>query len=154
MLAYEWWICESELSGRMKEDYGWVPFPAGPVGNGYRLYRNSSNCWIIPKSVENPDQVMMMYDLISDHEDWYNDPDAYQSYCESRVRDDETMEIFGEIWKQHPNDYDMSRNVAGLQQLCREAIDTAWGGDASAKTAVDSVKDAAQALIDETLNVK
>lgn len=152
MLAYEWWICESELSGRMKEDYGWVPFPAGPVGNGYRLYRNSSNIWVIPKPVPDPASVLKMYDLISDHEDWQNDPDAYQSYVESRVRDDETLEIFGEMWSAGVNAYDMTANIDGMEGLTVEAINNVRYEGISAKTALDSIADAAQSLIDDALN--
>lgn len=151
MLVCPWYENYTNLTD-MADDYGWVPFPIGPSGDSYRLYRANTSPWVIPVTVENPKEVLQMYDLISEQEDWANNPNAYQSYVESRIRDDETMELFGRAINENWNVYSYMDSIPGLKTTIRESINTAWSGEASAKTAADAVAQAAQALIDETLN--
>lgn len=139
----------STYFGDMSDDYGWVPFPKGPSADTYQLYRASTSCYIVPTPVQNPEQVFQMYDLITD---WVQEVDALALYKSPLLCDDESLEILRDAYDGAWNDYDMSNMVAGFKALTRSGIDAAWGGDVAVKTAVDSVADAAQQLIDESLN--
>lgn len=131
--------------------YGWVPFPKGPSADEYCLYRNSTSLYVIPSTVENPEQVMQMYVLIEDYN--HNENVDGLALCKGRyLCDDESLEILRDAYEGGWNKYDMSRMVDGFLDLSRSAADNFLSGAVSAKAATDAIADTAQKLIDDTFN--
>lgn len=148
MLSAQWWVGNSHFDN-MEQDYGWVPFPIGPSSDSYQLYRRDTSTVVVTLSASDPYEAFLAYELITDNN--YND-DTYKDYVESKMTDDTMMELFGQAVNESWTVYDLTSCVPELESVTRAAIDTAWGKERSAKSAMDSVQAAAQSLIDDTLN--
>lgn len=48
----------------MGENLGFVPFPVGPKGNGYKSISNPPNFWTIPKGAKNPKELVYLMSKI------------------------------------------------------------------------------------------
>lgn len=55
-------------------DIGFVPFPKGPSATEYHSYEGLLQALTIPKSVENPEQLMYIWEKINDIESMYDYP--------------------------------------------------------------------------------
>ncbi|WP_028610043.1 ABC transporter substrate-binding protein [Paenibacillus harenae] len=68
-----------ELGGMQTDmpDYelGFVPFPKGPNATEYHSYEGLFQALTIPKAVENPEQLMYIWEKINDIESMYDYPD-------------------------------------------------------------------------------
>lgn len=63
----------NEFQTEMKDyELGFVPFPQGPSATGYRTFLTIPNYYTIPKSVENPEQLVYIMEKIHDIESFYD----------------------------------------------------------------------------------
>lgn len=57
-----------------EHDIGFVPFPIGPSADGYRTYEADIQAIAIPKAVENPEQLLYIWEKIFDINSIYDYP--------------------------------------------------------------------------------
>lgn len=63
----------NEWQTEMKDfELGFVPFPQGPSADGYRTFLTIPNYYTIPRSVENPEQLVYIIEKIYDIESFYD----------------------------------------------------------------------------------
>lgn len=66
------------------EDYelGFLPFPKGPSADGYRTLLTIPNYYTIPRAVENPEQIIYIWEKIFDIESFYDyrQQPAYETF--------------------------------------------------------------------------
>lgn len=55
-------------------DIGFLPFPKGPSATGYHSFNTIPNYYTIPKAVENPEQIVYLWEKIYDIESVYDYP--------------------------------------------------------------------------------
>ncbi len=55
-------------------DIGFVPFPLGPSGTAYQSFNTIPNYLTIPSKVENPEQLLYIYEKINDIDSEYDYP--------------------------------------------------------------------------------
>ncbi|WP_160031554.1 ABC transporter substrate-binding protein [Paenibacillus sp. An7] len=55
-------------------DIGFLPFPKGPSATGYHSHNTIPNYLTIPSAIENPDQIVYIYEKMSDIESMYDYP--------------------------------------------------------------------------------
>ena len=131
------------LKTDMKDyDIGFVPFPKGPSATAYHSGEGAFQALTIPKSVENPDQLIYIWEKINDIDSIYDYAD--QASLESNFTDE--------------NDIQNARDAgAGMLVLDSgtfpkfpyyEIIGDLFSGK-SVSTVVDTYKAKAQAAIDE-----
>lgn len=70
-------------------DIGFVPFPKGPSATGYHSGEAQFQALTIPKSVENPEQLMYIWEKINDIESMYDYPS--QSSFESNFNNEDDI---------------------------------------------------------------
>jgi hypothetical protein len=131
------------LKTDMKDyDIGFVPFPKGPSATAYHSSEGAFQALTIPKSVENPDQLVYIWEKINDIDSIYDYAD--QASLESNFTDE--------------NDIQNARDAgAGMLVLDSgtfpkfpyyEMIGELTSGN-SVSTVIDTYKAPAQAAIDE-----
>lgn len=55
-------------------DIGFLPFPKGPSGSQYHSFNTIPNYYTIPKAIENPEQIVYLWEKIYDIESVYDYP--------------------------------------------------------------------------------
>jgi ABC-type glycerol-3-phosphate transport system substrate-binding protein len=71
-------------------DIGFIPFPKGPNATTYHSVEPALQALTIPKTVENPEQLMYIWEKINDIESIYDYPD--QASLESNFTNEEDIE--------------------------------------------------------------
>lgn len=71
-------------------DIGFVPFPIGPNADGYRTYEADIQAIAIPKTVENPEQLIYIWEKIFDIQSIYDYPG--QAQLESLFSNEDDIE--------------------------------------------------------------
>lgn len=71
-------------------DIGFVPFPIGPNADGYRTYEADIQAIAIPKTVENPEQLIYIWEKIFDIQSIYDYPG--QAQLESMFSNEDDIE--------------------------------------------------------------
>lgn len=72
-----------------ESDIGFVPFPIGPSADGYRTYEADIQAIAIPKTVENPEQLVYIWEKIFDVDSIYDYPG--QSNLESMFSNEDDI---------------------------------------------------------------
>ncbi|GIP43506.1 ABC transporter substrate-binding protein [Paenibacillus sp. J45TS6] len=55
-------------------DIGFLPFPKGPSATGYHSHNTIPNYLTVPSAIENPDQIVYIYEKMHDFESMYDYP--------------------------------------------------------------------------------
>ncbi len=74
MYAGAFWEIGGMRTDMPDYDIGFVPFPKGPSATNYHSYEALLQALTIPKSVENPEQLMYIWEKINDIESIYDYP--------------------------------------------------------------------------------
>ncbi|GAF66606.1 ABC transporter substrate-binding protein [Bacillus sp. TS-2] len=123
-------------------DLGFVPFPKGPSVTEYYTYEALFQALTIPKSVENPEQLMYIWEKINDIDSIYDYPG--QASYESNFTNEEDIE----------NARLVTNNLLVLDHftypnLDYYALEAELLEGTSVSTVVEMYKDSYQAAIDE-----
>src|SRR5690606_19830268 len=124
-------------------DIGFVPFPKGPSAEGYRSFVTIPNYLTIPKAVENPDQLVYIYEKINDIQSMYDYPK--QASLESLFTKEEDIEnarIAGEV-------INVVDNINGYPTMPYYEFEGEIREGTSISTIIEKYKDPFQASIDE-----
>ncbi|MBP3609867.1 MAG: hypothetical protein J6J42_05980 [Lachnospiraceae bacterium] len=171
MCLEEYWISYGYLTkaeGGMADEWGWVPFPKGPSAEDWSCYGKEFGGRFMLNGIENPEEVALIYDLITDiadtEEEWN---ELMEAQLENWAVDAESVENvsyinnagvgiinpikgFGDISNAMNNMFDEIKNGSSTpqvaieknQELIAQAIKDALNYDYDAE--MQAIKDAAE----------
>ena len=77
----------------MTDDWGWVPFPKGPSATDWSCYGKEFGGRFMLNGIENPEEVALIYDLITDIADTEDEwSELLEAQLENWAVDAETVE--------------------------------------------------------------
>ncbi len=140
MCLEEFWISYMYLD-EMSDDWGWVPFPKGNSAKDYSCYGKENGCRIILNGVEKPEEVALVYDLITDiaeTEEDFNDllADQLETWCD----DSETLENVSMIYETGLSRINWINGFATLNGAVNTMMDAISNGEMTPQTALDTYK--------------
>lgn len=138
MCLEEFWISYMYLN-EMTDDWGWVPFPMGNSAEEYSCYGKENGCRIILNGVENPEEVALVYDLITDiadSEEEFNDllEDQLESWC----NDADTVENVSYIYQSSLSKINCINGFTTLNTAVNSMMDAISNGEMTPQTALDT----------------
>lgn len=138
MCLEEFWISYMYLD-EMSDDWGWVPFPKGDSAEDYSCYGKENGCRIILNGVENPEEVALVYDLITDladtEEEWDNLlEDQLENWCD----DEETAEYVSYIYNSGLSRINSINGFSTLNNAVTSMMDAVANGEMTPQTALDT----------------
>lgn len=148
MCSAAFWVGGSYFLN-MDDEWGWVPFPKANADAQYISYRESSVSMCILNGVENPEDVALMFDAITDT---VIGEDMIDEFFTDQFNDDESLEMLKLMLNSGGVKYCMMENFDGLTNFFWQAWDSVRAGNATPRSAMDSIKDAAQQKIDSVLS--
>lgn len=138
MCLEEFWISYNYL-GDMSDDWGWVPFPMGNSAEEYSCYGKENGCRIILNGVENPEEVALVYDLITDiavtNEEW---DDLLEDQLESWCDDGETVENVTYIYSNGLSKINCINGFSTLNNSVNAMMNAISNGEMTPQTALDT----------------
>lgn len=138
MCLEEFWISYNYL-GEMSDEWGWVPFPMGNSTEEYSCYGKENGCRIILNGVEKPEDVALVYDLITDiaetNEEW---DDLLEDQLESWCNDSETVENVTYIYSKALSKINCINGFATLNNSVNSMMDAVANGEMTPQTALDT----------------
>ncbi len=140
MCLEEFWISYMYLD-EMSDDWGWVPFPKGTSAKDYSCYGKENGCRIILNGVEKPEEVALVYDLITDiadSEEEFNDllQDQLETWCD----DSETLDNVSFIYENDLSRINWINGFATLNGAVNGMMDAISTGEMTPQTALDTYK--------------
>ena len=145
MCLEEFWISYMYLSpvtgAAMADDWGWVPFPKGASAEEYSCYGKENGCRIILNGVDNPEEVALVYDLITDiadtDEEWDNLlEDQLENWCD----DLQTMENVTYIYSRELSKINCINGFNTLNNAMNAMMDAIANGEMTPQTALDTYR--------------
>lgn len=138
MCLEELWISYMYLD-KMSDDWGWVPFPIGTSANEYSCYGKENGCRIILNGVDKPEEVALVYDLITDiadNEEDFNDllADQLETWCD----DAETLENVSFVYQNGLSRINWINGFATLNTAVNTMMDAISNGSMTPQTALDT----------------
>lgn len=138
MCLEEFWISYMYLN-KMSDDWGWVPFPKGNSAAEYSCYGKENGCRIILNAVEKPEEVALVYDLITDladsKEEWDN---LLEDQLENWCNDAKTVENVTYIYGGGLSKINPINGFRTLNNSVNALIDAISGGEMTPQTALDT----------------
>ena len=145
MCLEEFWISYMYLSPvngtAMADDWGWVPFPMGASAEEYSCYGKENGCRIILNGVDDPEQVALVYDLITDiadsDEEWDNLlEDQLENWCD----DLQTMENVTYIYSMGLSKINCINGFTTLNNAMNSMMNAIANGEMTPQTALDTYR--------------
>lgn len=149
MCLEEFWISYMYLN-KMTDDWGWVPFPMGTSAENYSCYGKENGCRIILNGVDKPEEVALVYDLITDiadTEEEFNDllADQLETWCD----DMETLENVSMIYETGLSRINWINGFATLNGAVNTMMDAISNGSMTPQTALDTYKSQIETAISD-----
>ena len=132
--------------GNLSFDWGWIPFPKEKKEGKYATFTTGSNLWCLLANIEKPQEVALVFDAITDVE--YTEED-YEYFFENQANDDETVEMVGLLLNEGDFYYDIAYSFPAFYDKFWGAFDSVRTGAATATSAMKSIQDAQQEMINE-----
>ncbi|MCR5278981.1 MAG: hypothetical protein K6E19_06030 [Lachnospiraceae bacterium] len=156
MCLEEFWISYAYLNKEedgMQDDWGWVPFPKGPSATGWSCYGKENGARFILNGVENPQDVALVYDLITDlceSDDEWDDlmEDKLDNWCD----DAKTVELVSNIYNNKLSVINGVNGFGDLNGTINEMIGKVASGELTPQTALDTYQTAIDAAIADISN--
>lgn len=138
MCLEEFWISYMYLD-KMTDDWGWVPFPKGNSAEEYSCYGKENGCRIILNGVEKPEEVALVYDLITDiadsDEEWDN---LLEDQLENWCNDSQTAENVTYIYSKGLSKINCINGFSTLNNSVNALMDAVANGEMTPQTALDT----------------
>ena len=151
MCLEEFWISYAYLNKEedgMTDDWGWVPFPKGPSATDWSCYGKENGARFILNGVENPDDVALVYDLITDladtNEEW---DDLMEDKLENWCDDAKTAELVAYIYNNKLAVINGVQGFGDLNGAINNMINEVAKGSMTPQTAIETY----QSSIDEAI---
>ena len=156
MCLEEFWISYSYLNaaeGGMADDWGWVPFPQGPSADGWSCYGKEFGARFILNGVENPEEVALVYDLITDiaetEEEW---DELLEDRLENWCDDAETVELVSMIYQENLSIIDGVKGFSDLNSIINEMFNKIASGEMTPATALETYQSAIDSALADLEN--
>ncbi len=155
MCLEEFWISYAYLNKEdgMQDDWGWVPFPKGPSAKGWSCYGKENGARFILNGVENPQDVALVYDLITDladtEEEW---DDLMEDKLDNWCDDAKTKELVASIYNNKLSVINGVNGFGDLNGTINEMIGKVSSGELTPQVALDTYASAIQTAIDDIKN--
>ncbi len=149
MCLEEFWISYMYLN-EMSDDWGWVPFPKGNAAEDYSCYGKENGCRIILNGVDKPEEVALMYDLITDvAEDEAEFYDLLEDQLENWCDDIETMENVSYIYQNGISRINWINGFSTLNNAVNSMMTAIENGDMTPQTAMDTYRSAIETAVSD-----
>lgn len=152
MLLDEFWISYAYL-GDMSDDWGWVPFPMGDSAEEWSSYGKEHGARFMLNGVENPEEVALIYDLITDladtEEDW---DDLVEDKLENWANDGETVEYVSYIYNENLGVINSVNGFSDLYSAISSMFGEVTSGSMTPQTAIETYQSQIDAAIADLAN--
>ncbi len=155
MCLEEFWISYSYLNKEdgMTDDWGWVPFPKGPSAKDWSCYGKENGARFILKGVKDPDQVALVYSLITDlantNEEW---DDLMEDKLENWCDDAKTAELVSYIYNNKLSVINGVQGFGDLNGAINKMIGDVANGSMTPQTALDTYQSSIAAAVADIAN--
>ena len=156
MCLEEFWISYAYLNKAeegMQDDWGWVPFPKGPSATGWSCYGKENGARFILNGVEKPEDVALVYDLITDladtNEEW---DDLMEDKLDNWCDDAKTVELVSNIYNNKLSVINGVNGFGDLNGVINEMIGKVSSGELSPQVALDTYASAINTAIADIKN--
>lgn len=140
MCLEEFWISYMYLD-KMSDDWGWVPFPKGNSAEEYSCYGKENGCRIILNGVDKPEEVALVYDLITDladsDEEWDN---LLEDQLENWCNDAQTAENVTYIYSKGLSRINCINGFSTLNNSVNSLMNAVANGEMTPQTALDTYR--------------
>ena len=140
MCLEEFWISYMYLND-MADDWGWVPFPKGNSASDYSCYGKENGCRIILNGVDKPEEVALVYDLITDvasSEEEFNEllEDQLENWCD----DAQTLKNVSYIYQNGISRINWINGFSTLNNAVNSMMTDIENGNLTPQTALDTYR--------------
>jgi multiple sugar transport system substrate-binding protein len=156
MCLEEFWISYAYLNKAedgMTDDWGWVPFPKGPSAKDWSCYGKENGARIILNGVENPEDVALVYDLITDlaetNEEW---DDLMEDKLENWCDDAKTAELVAYIYNNKLSVINGVQGFGDLNGAINNMIGEVANGSMTPQTAIETYQSSITEAINDLAN--
>ncbi len=156
MCLEEFWISYAYLNkadSGMTDDWGWVPFPKGPSSSDWSCYGKENGARFILNGVEKPEEVALMYDLITDladtNEEW---DDLMEDKLENWCDDAKTAELVSIIYNNKLAVINGIQGFGDLNGAVNDMIKAVSNGSMTPQTAIETYQSSIDAAIADLAN--
>ncbi len=156
MCLEEFWISYAYLNkadGGMTDDWGWVPFPKGPSATDWSCYGKENGARFILNGVEKPEDVALVYDLITDladtNEEWDElMEDKLENWCD----DAKTAELVSYIYNNKLSVINGIQGFGDLNGAVNNMVNEVSKGSMTPQVALETYQSAIDAAIADLAN--
>lgn len=156
MCLEEYWISYSYLTKEgeaMVDDWGWVPFPKGPSATDWSCYGKEFGGRFLLNGVENPEQVLQIYNLITDiaetEDEW---EDLLESQLENWSVDKQTVENVSYINDKGVGNINAVKGFSGIESAMNAMFNAIKDGSKTPQTAIDENRSLILAAVADASN--
>lgn len=156
MCLEEFWISYAYLNKAedgMTDDWGWVPFPKGPSAKDWSCYGKENGARFILNGVENPEDVALVYDLITDlaetNEEW---DDLMEDKLENWCDDAKTAELVAYIYNNKLAVINGVQGFGDLNGAINNMIGEVANGSMTPQTAIETYQSSITEAINDLAN--
>lgn len=156
MCLEEFWISYAYLNNAdtpMTDDWGWVPFPKGPSASDWSCYGKENGCRVILNGIENPEEVALIYDLITDladtNEEW---DDMLEDQLESWADDAQTVDYVSYIYNNRIARINSVNGFGDLNGAINSMINEITSGNTTPQTALETYQSQIDAALADLAN--
>ncbi len=132
----------------MTSDWGWVPFPKGPSADDWSCYGKENGCRIMLNGIDNPEEVALIYDLITDladtDEEW---DELMEDQLGCWANDTKTVELVSYIYKNKINMLNSVNGFSELNSTMDEMLGKVTSGELTPQTALETYQSRIDAVL-------
>lgn len=148
MLLAEYWVAYTYMTAdrvlydeinKMTDEWGWVPFPKGPAAEDWSCYGKENGCRIMLNGIDDPEEVALIYDLITDLADTDEEWDELMTDLLTSWADDaKTVELVSYIYDNKINILNSLTGYTDLNKTVDEMFSKVQSGELTPQTALDT----------------
>lgn len=159
MCLEEFWISYSYLhpvdedKQKMTDEWGWVPFPKGPSATDWSCYGKENGARFMLNGVDKPEEVALMYDLITDLAETTDEwdelmEDKLENWCD----DAKTVELVSYIYNNKLAVINGVQGFSDLNSAINKMVDEVSKGSMTPQTALETYQSSIDAAIKDIAN--
>ncbi|MBO4506791.1 MAG: hypothetical protein J5728_10235 [Lachnospiraceae bacterium] len=156
MCLEEFWISYAYLNkedGGMTDDWGWVPFPKGPSATDWSCYGKENGARFMLNGIEKPEEVALIYDLITDLADSTDEwDDLMEDKLENWCDDAKTAELVSYIYNNKLAVINGVQGFGDLNGAVNKMIGDVANGSMTPQTALETYQSSIQEAINDIAN--
>lgn len=152
MLLDEFWISYAYLND-MSDDWGWVPFPMGPQATDWSSYGKEHGGRFMLNGIENPEEVALIYDLITDLADTEDEWDILvEDKLDNWANDMDTVDYVSYIYNNNLGIINSINGFSELYSAVNGMFNEVMNGSMTPQTAIETYQSQIDAAIEDIGN--